>query len=77
MAISKCMPNLSVIDMSLGSNTSLLTFSFAKKKKKREVEILLFKVEKILKGSLNLIPSPLSLVKIQITGAKVLKQKVC
>ena len=29
------------------------------------------KVEKILKGRLDLIPSPSSLVKIQITGGKV------
>jgi hypothetical protein len=32
---------------------------------------MLFKVEKILKGSLDTIPSPSPLVKIQIMGGKI------
>ena len=40
--------------------------------------LVLFKVENILKGSLDLIPSPSPSVEIQIIGVKIyLRQKVC
>ena len=43
---------------------------------KIEGRVSLFKVEKILKGSLDSIPSPLPSVKIQIMGGKVRGKKL-